>query len=167
MILTNDDSAFLSIGSNIGVRRDNIKKALSLLHGTKMAVKRSSSLYETEPVGIKDQREFMNLACEFTCHLSPEELLAHCLTVERQMGRRRAVPNGPRIIDIDIIFFGRAVIELDHLKLPHPRRMERRFVLAPLTEIAPRLVDPVTRKTVSKMLEQCPDFSWVRRIEQI
>lgn len=167
MIVTKDDSVFLSIGSNIGVRRDNIKKALSLLQGTQTAVKRSSSLYETEPVGIKNQREFMNLACEFTCHLSPEELLDHCLAVERQMGRRRAVPNGPRIIDIDIIFFGRMVIELDHLTLPHPRRMERRFVLAPLTEIAPRLVDPVTRKTVSKMLEQCPDLSWVRRIEQI
>jgi 2-amino-4-hydroxy-6-hydroxymethyldihydropteridine diphosphokinase len=166
MILKNNESAFLSIGSNLGARRENLRKALSLLSGTKVAIKQSSSLYETEPIGIQQQREFVNLACELTCHLEPVELLEHCLTVERQMGRCRARRNGPRIIDIDIIFFGREVIDLDHLKVPHPRRMERRFVLVPMNEIAPLFVDPVSQSTVSSMLEHCPDLSWVRKIEE-
>ena len=166
MCVTNNHRVFLSIGSNLGARRGNLKQALTLLQGTKLVVKRSSSLYETEPVGMRDQREFMNLVCEIACRLEPEQLLECCQRVESQMGRRRTHRNGPRIIDIDIVFFGRKVVELDHLKVPHPRRLDRRFVLLPLTEIAPGFVDPVTGKKVSQMLEQCQDLSWVRRIEE-
>lgn len=154
------------MGSNLGERRKNLEKALSLLQGTSLMVKRSSSLYETEPFGIRNQREFMNLACEIAYSLGPEQLLERCLQVEDQLGRRKTHRNGPRLIDIDIVFFGREVIDLDHLQVPHPRRMERRFVLVPLTEIAPNFMDPVTGHTVSRMLEQCQDSSWVRKISQ-
>ena len=129
-------------------------------------VKQSSSLYETEPVGIRDQREFMNLACEIICSLEPEQLLERCKTVEGQLGRRKTHKNGPRLIDIDIVFFGRQVIDLDYLKIPHPKRQERLFVLVPLAESAPGFVDPGTGNTVSRMLKQCEDVSWVRKIEQ-
>ena len=166
MCVTNNHRVFLSIGSNLGARRGNLKQALTLLQGTKLVVKRSSSLYETEPVGMRDQREFMNLACELACRLEPEQLLERCQKVESQMGRHRTHRNGPRIIDIDIVFFGKKVIELDHLRIPHPRRLDRRFVLLPLTEIAPGFEDPVTGNRVSQMLEQCQDLSWVRKIEQ-
>jgi len=166
MRLTNDHRVFLSIGSNLGARRENLKMALSLLQGTSLVVKRSSSLYETEPVGIRDQPDFVNLACEIVCSLEPEQLLERCLKAEGQLGRLKTHQNGPRLIDIDIVFFGRKVIDLDHLQVPHPRRLERRFVLVPLTEIAPSFVDPVTGNTVSRMLEQCQDLSWVRKIEQ-
>lgn len=82
------------------------------------------------------------------------------------MGRQKDRLNGPRIIDIDIVYFGRQVIESEVLKIPHPRRMDRRFVLVPLTEIAPDFVDPVTGKTAGQMLQECRDSSWVKRLRQ-
>ena len=117
-----------------------------------LRLKRTSSLYETEPIGLRDQPWFLNLAAEFETELFPRQLLHRAQRVEREMGRRRTVPNGPRNIDIDVLLYGNAVVKVDDLEIPHPRYRERRFTLAPLAELAPDLRDPVTRKTMREML---------------
>lgn len=143
---------YLGFGSNIGQRETMIADALRRLAGPGLQLRRVSSLYETEPVGLRDQRWFLNLAAEFETSLFPLQLLQRTRKVERSLGRVRTVPNGPRTIDIDILLYGRSVIQTRDLEVPHPRFRERRFVLAPLAELNPSLLDPVTGRTVSAML---------------
>ena len=130
-----------------------LQSALDGLNGPDLRLRRVSSLYETEPIGLREQRWFLNLAAEFETELFPKQLLHRIQKIEKELGRRRtAVRNGPRTIDIDILLYGNSVITADELEIPHPRYRERRFVLAPLAELNPELRDPVTRKTVAEML---------------
>lgn len=126
----------LGLGSNIGDREKNIINALSLLN-KKYLIKflAISSLYETEPVGLKEQPCFLNIVCQIQTKLGPNELLEGCLAVEKDLGRVRMVRWGPRIIDIDILFYHDEVVNSENLIIPHPRVMERKFVLIPLLEI--------------------------------
>ena len=101
---------------------------------------------------MREQRWFLNLAAEFETELFPKQLLHRIQKIEKNLGRRRTVPNGPRTIDIDILLYGNSVIVTDELEIPHPRYRERRFALAPLAELNPELRDPLTRKTVGEML---------------
>jgi 2-amino-4-hydroxy-6-hydroxymethyldihydropteridine diphosphokinase len=117
---------------------------------------RVSPLYETEPVDLAGQRWFLNLVAEAETELFPLQLLARAQKIERALGRVRTVPKGPRTIDIDILFYGSAVIETSTLEIPHPRIAERRFVLVPLADLAPALRHPATRLTVREMLEAAP-----------
>jgi 2-amino-4-hydroxy-6-hydroxymethyldihydropteridine diphosphokinase len=109
-------------------------------------------LYETEPVGLRDQRWFLNLAAEFETELFPRQLLHRIQRIEKQLGRKRIVVNGPRTIDIDILLYGSFVVKTDELEIPHPRYRERRFTLAPLAELQPDLRDPVTGQSMSELL---------------
>lgn len=118
-------------------------------HPEKMRVLRRSSIYETDPVGYLDQPPFLNMVVAVETSLSPHELLARLLEIEQELGRVRTFRNAPRIIDLDILLFGQAVFEDPELQLPHPRMLERRFVLEPLNEIAPALVHPVTGRTIA------------------
>ena len=145
-------TVYLSLGSNIGDRERNLRDAVGLLPEPSLRVLRVSSFYETEPVGVSGQRWFLNAVAEAETDLFPKQLLARVQRVEQQLGRRRLKPKGPRTIDIDILFYGGAVIETNELEVPHPRLADRRFVLEPLSELAPELRHPVTRRTVREML---------------
>ncbi len=153
---------YLGLGSNLGDREALLKSALDKLQSPKLRLLRVSNLYETEPIGLREQAWFLNLAAEFECDLFPRQLLQRCLRVERELGRKRTVVNGPRSIDIDILLFGSTVIKTADLEIPHPRFRERRFVLAPLAELNPTLRDPVTGRTIAEMLNGLRDQT-VRR----
>jgi 2-amino-4-hydroxy-6-hydroxymethyldihydropteridine diphosphokinase len=152
-------TVYLSLGSNVGNRERNLEAGLVKLIGWDFSVQRISSVYETEPVENTDQRWFLNLVVEAATELFPMQLLWRIGKVEHSLGRVRTVPKGPRTIDIDILFYGRAVIHSTTLDVPHPRIAARRFVLAPLAELAPDLRHPVTRRTVREMLDASPHQS--------
>jgi 2-amino-4-hydroxy-6-hydroxymethyldihydropteridine diphosphokinase len=155
--------AYLSLGSNIGDREANLRAAIARLNefGDVTAV---SGLYETEPVEVVDQPWFINCAVALATDLSAEELLAGVLSIERSMGRERTRPKGPRNIDIDILLFGDAVVDSPALTIPHPGLATRQFVLAPLSEIAPEAVHPITLKSVRQMRDQIePGAPVIRR----
>ncbi len=148
------ERVFLGLGSNIGDRSANIKRACRLIgeiEGVRLV--RTSSLIETEPVGYEDQPDFINAVLEIGTTLAPCELLTAIKEIEQRMGRTRTIRFGPRIIDIDILLFGQRVIDEPGLTIPHPRMHERRFVLGPLAEIAPDEVHPVLKKSVTELNE--------------
>ncbi len=147
---------YLGLGSNIGDRQANLEAALAGLPAIGVRVTRASPVYETEPVDFTDQRWFLNLVVEAETELFPLQLLARLQRIERDLGRVRTVARGPRTLDIDILLYGQAVIQRPDLEIPHPRMAERRFVLAPLADLAPDLRHPVTRKTVRELLEAAP-----------
>jgi len=148
--------AYLSLGSNVGDREANLRAAVDRLTGPGVRVLRTSPVYETEPVDYTAQRWFLNLAVEAQTSLFPLQLLARVQKIERALGRVRAIPKGPRVIDIDILLYGASVVHTGKLDIPHPRMAERRFVLAPLHDLAPALRHPVTRATLAQMLQAAP-----------
>ncbi len=155
---------FLSLGSNLGDRRGFLESALGLLADSGLVPSPCSSVYETEPVDLCDQGDFLNLVCEVRTSLTPLQLLHRCQAIEGMLGRRRSVPKGPRCIDLDVLLYGDLVMDTPRLRLPHPGLPNRRFVLVPLVEIAPLVVDPLTGLTAAQLLERCPDPSRVVRL---
>ena len=147
---------YLGLGSNIGDRRQNLQTAIDQLHSRDLEIRRISSLYETAPVDYRAQPDFLNCVVEAETTLMPRRLLARVRAVERQMGRRRNIPKGPRNIDIDILLHGSSVVQTPELQIPHPRMDTRRFVLQPLTELAPDLRHPVFKRTIKEMLTAAP-----------
>lgn len=155
---------YLGLGSNVGDREANLKAAVALLEAPDLRILRLSPMYETEPVDYTEQRWFLNMVVEAETELFPLQLLARTGKLERELGRVRTVDKGPRTIDIDILFYGRIIVQTAKLEIPHPRVADRRFVLAPLADLAPDLRHPTTRRTVGEMLEAAP-VQIVRRIE--
>ena len=164
MTLILPERVYLSLGSNVGDRAANLRAAIQRLAeaGT---VKATSGVYETEPVDFHDQPWFLNCVIVLETARTPRELLAHALSIEQGMGRRRTRDKGPRTIDIDILLFGDCVINEPGLKVPHPAMQERRFVLAPLAEIAAEAFHPVLKKTARELLGELPRGQSVRRVE--
>ena len=146
-------TVYLSLGSNVGEREAMLQSAIEALAGAGIEVAHASSVYETEPQNLRDQRWFLNMVVECRTDLFPVQLLRRTQKIEFELGRKRTVSKGPRTIDIDIILFGNAVIKTTILEIPHPRFRERRFVLAPLQELAPDLRDPVTRRSITDLLK--------------
>jgi len=147
---------YLSLGSNLGDREANLRAAIERLPAAGVHVLRTSPVYETEPVDYIHQSWFLNVVVEAETELFPLQLLARTGKIERALGRIRTVAKGPRTIDIDILLYGQAVVRSSTLEIPHPRMAERRFVLAPLADLAPGLRHPVSHKTVREMLEAAP-----------
>ncbi len=156
-------TVYLGLGSNVGDREANLRAALERLSAPDLRVLRISPVYETEPVDYTGQRWFLNLVVEAGTELFPMQLLARAARIERGLGRVRTVAKGPRTIDIDILLYGKAVVCSAALEIPHPRMAERRFVLAPLADLAPDLRHPVTHRTVREMLDAAPEQA-VRRL---
>ncbi len=130
--------AFLSIGTNIGERLDNLNDALrGLADSEKIKITNVSSVYETDAVGYEDQAAFLNIAAEVETDFMPNELLDFCLALELELGRVRLFKWGPRLIDIDILLYDDVKIDTEKLKIPHPYMKERAFVMIPLIEISP------------------------------
>ena len=157
--------AFLSLGSNLGDRAENLRRALSELALAGIEIVQVSSFYRTEPVDFHGQPWFVNCVAEVKTSLMPLGLLKALHSLERKLGRNRVVPKGPRSIDLDILFYENAVVRSPALTIPHERMAERRFVLVPLRELAPNLRHPVTQRTVSEMLNDTSDKSQVLRIK--
>jgi 2-amino-4-hydroxy-6-hydroxymethyldihydropteridine diphosphokinase len=159
-------TAHLLIGGNLGNRKENLSKAVSLINEQCGALTRSSSIYETEAWGNTDQPSFLNQALEISTSLNARQLMRKVLQIEEEMGRVRKEKLGPRIIDIDILLFENEIHDLRFLKIPHPEMQNRRFVLVPLAEINSTLQHPVLKKTIAELLEECPDNLEVKKITE-
>jgi 2-amino-4-hydroxy-6-hydroxymethyldihydropteridine diphosphokinase len=155
--------AYLGLGSNLGDRRRNLKSAVERLASPDLRVRRQSSIYETEPRDLEDQPWFLNQVIEVETTLFPRQLLKRIQKIELELGRRRIVPKGPRLIDLDILLYAGMRTTAPELEIPHPRMAERRFVLEPLAELAPDLRHPSTGRTVREMLARVSGQT-VRRI---
>jgi 2-amino-4-hydroxy-6-hydroxymethyldihydropteridine diphosphokinase len=157
----------LSLGSNLGNRRRRLARAVGALGAAGVRVIRISSVYSTQPVDFAAQPWFYNLALEARSALPPAGLLRLIEKIEREMGRARLRPGGPRTIDIDILLAGSLIMRTPRLTLPHPRLAKRNFVLVPLAEIAPAAVHPVFRKTISSLLKASTDRSAVKKLRPL
>jgi 2-amino-4-hydroxy-6-hydroxymethyldihydropteridine diphosphokinase len=154
---------YIGLGSNLGDREDNLRRALEHLR-QRMKLAKVSFVYESEPLYVADQPWFLNCVAKFETNLSPGELLAYVQHIENDMGRERRVRYGPRNIDLDILFYGNRILNIDDiLRIPHPLIQERRFVLLPLREIAPDFVHPVRGLTVETLLANLNSNEVVRK----
>jgi len=156
-------TVYIALGSNVGDREANLHRAVQLLERSGVVVTRFSSLYETEPVGYLDQPWFLNAALEATTHLAPAQLLGALRGIESHMGSSKPFPNGPRLIDLDILLYDDEVIDTPALQVPHPRMLQRNFVLAPLAEIAPELRHPSWSANIADTFANSPDRSAIRK----
>jgi 2-amino-4-hydroxy-6-hydroxymethyldihydropteridine diphosphokinase len=150
-------TVYLSLGSNLGDRESNLHAALERLDA-----RRVSPIYETEPVDYTAQPFFLNLVAEAETDVTPLQYLAKTQHIERELGRLRGIPKGPRAIDIDILLFDTRLIHTPRLEVPHPRMHERRFVLVPFADLAPDVRHPVTRRTIREMLDALPEHEMVQ-----
>jgi 2-amino-4-hydroxy-6-hydroxymethyldihydropteridine diphosphokinase len=157
---------YLALGSNLGDRMGNLTSAVKHL-SQKIKIKKLSSVYETEPMYVKQQPLFLNAVLSASTKLTPIQLLHFIKDIESALGRQPSYRNAPRLIDIDILFYGDRVIDTSKLTIPHPRITERAFVLVPLAEIAPELFHPATHKKVKDLLAKVEGKDGVKRIGRL
>jgi len=158
-----ETTVYLSLGSNVGDREKNLREAIGALPGAGVRVLKVSSMYETEPVDLREQPWFLNCSVEGSTEVPALELLRALRGIESRMGSRKPVAKGPRLMDIDILLYGDQTIDTPELQVPHPRMLQRKFVLVPLGEITPNLKHPSWNASVIDLLAETPDQSHVRR----
>jgi 2-amino-4-hydroxy-6-hydroxymethyldihydropteridine diphosphokinase len=156
-------TVYLSLGANLGDREANLRAAIGALPGAGVEVGRISSLYETEPVDYWDQPWFLNCVVEGETKLGALELLHALREIETRMGSKKEFAKGPRLLDVDILLYGNETIATAELQVPHPRMLERKFVLTPLAEIAPELRHPAWKGTVQELEKATSDRSQIKR----
>jgi 2-amino-4-hydroxy-6-hydroxymethyldihydropteridine diphosphokinase len=147
----------LGLGGNLGDRESFLRRCRDLLECSAIRILRGSSVYETEPVGPRQQPWFLNQVVEVETELGPQELLDAVKSIEAEMGRIHGPAGGPRVIDIDILLAGDRTLDTGRLRVPHPRLAQRNFVLVPLSEIAPEAVHPALGKTIRELRVECRD----------
>jgi 2-amino-4-hydroxy-6-hydroxymethyldihydropteridine diphosphokinase len=156
---------FIGLGSNLGNRTKYLEQAVQALAGQNgILIKSVSSVYETEPVGVKEQPQFLNQVVELETTIEPSDLMKQLKTIEHAIGRTETERWGPREIDLDLLYYNSIVYNDEFLRVPHPEIANRRFVLVPMKEIAPSFVDPLRKQTVEELLHHCQDTSTVRKI---
>jgi 2-amino-4-hydroxy-6-hydroxymethyldihydropteridine diphosphokinase len=157
-------TAFIALGANLGDRFATMHEAIDRIRelGT---VRMISSFYETDPVGYLDQPKFLNAVLELQTELGPLELLYRLLGIEADLGRVRSFANAPRSIDLDLLLFDATILESQRLTVPHPRMLERAFVMVPLAEIAPDLNHPITGRSMGEHLEDLKPLTGIQRID--
>lgn len=158
------NKAYLLIGGNVGNRSLHLQQAIDAINDTCGLVSQQSAVYETAAWGKTDQQAFLNQALCIHTTAAPLPLLHLVLEAEARLGRVRKEKYGPRVIDIDIIFYEEKVLHTPELTVPHPEVQNRRFALVPLAEIAPNLVHPVLQKTIRALLEECADTLEVKKL---
>lgn len=158
------DLAYLSLGSNVGNRKKNLRETIYRLEALGRVIS-ISSFYETEPVEFAEQAWFLNCAVTLETTQPAAELMRSLLEIERDMGRQRVQKKGPRIIDIDILLFGDEIVNTPDLTIPHPAMADRRFVLEPLAEIADQARHPLLKRTILELLHDLPAGQTVRKVE--
>lgn len=166
-LVNQETRVFLSLGSNLAVRDENLINALHRLSTSSIELRCVSNIYETEAVGVGQQPAYLNLACEIRSGFSASQLLVRLKQIQAEMGRIPTWEVEPRIIDMDLLFYGSLMQSSNHLTLPHPHLHERKFFLIPLVEIAPEFVDPVTHLKLSMVLASCPDTSRVEFFSRV
>lgn len=149
-----DHVVYLALGTNMGNRATNLKETIAALP-PQMEVKAKSKVYETPPWGYAEQEKFLNQVLKVKTYLEPEQLLKHLKRLEVALGRTASFQNGPRLIDIDILFYDNLVLESPALVIPHPHVHERGFVLLPMMDIAPDFVHPVKQRSVRDLIAGC------------
>jgi 2-amino-4-hydroxy-6-hydroxymethyldihydropteridine diphosphokinase len=155
---------FIGLGSNLGDRVTYLHRALiEIVNSEQIIIKKYSSVYETEPVGKKDQPQFLNMVAELETILLPRDLLRRLKDIESILGRTHTEHWGPREIDLDLLYYGNEVFSDKELQLPHPEIANRRFVLVPMKEIAGDFFDPMQRLTIDEILRRCSDTKTVRK----
>jgi 2-amino-4-hydroxy-6-hydroxymethyldihydropteridine diphosphokinase len=159
---------FIGLGSNLGDRVKYLNQALAEIANSKQIfIKNYSSVYETEPVGNKEQPQFLNMVAELESALAPQDLLRKLKEIEIALGRKYSEHWGPREIDLDILYYGDEVFNDGKLHLPHPEIANRRFVLVPMKEIAGEFLDPVQHLSIKELLSRCPDIKSVRKSKHL
>ena len=148
---------FLSIGSNLGDRFENLRQAQSYIASEIGHIARASSVYVTQAWGVRDQPDFLNQALEVKTELTPEKMLEKIQRIEKQMGRIKTEKWSKRLIDIDILFYNQDIIQTENLTIPHPFLHERNFVLAPLAEIAPDFLHPIFQISILELYQNSKD----------
>jgi 2-amino-4-hydroxy-6-hydroxymethyldihydropteridine diphosphokinase len=157
-------TVFLALGSNLGARRENLRRASAALPPG-VSVLAESPVYETPPWGVTEQPKFLNMVLMVETALEPVALLKHLKEIETRLGRTATIRYGPRVIDLDILFYGNRVLTSPELSLPHPRLHERAFVLVPLADLAPDLIHPTLGKSIRELLETV-DKKGIERYER-
>jgi 2-amino-4-hydroxy-6-hydroxymethyldihydropteridine diphosphokinase len=157
-------AVYLSLGSNLGDRECNLRAAIAALPVAGLRVRRVSSFYETEPVDHLEQPWFLNCVVEGETELEALPLLRRVREIETQIGSKKEFAKGPRVLDIDVLLYGDETIDTPELQVPHPRMLQRKFVLAPLAEIAPRWKHPAWNATVEQLLKVTSDRSQIRKL---
>jgi 2-amino-4-hydroxy-6-hydroxymethyldihydropteridine diphosphokinase len=158
------EHAYVGFGSNLGLRSANLARAMKAIREAGFAVLRRSAVFESEPWGGAEGENFYNAVLEVERKGNAPDFLQVLMTIEGRLGRTREKPNAPRTCDLDLLLWGDEVLDLTGLTVPHPRMMERKFVLVPICELIPDVLHPVTGQTMTELLDACPDPLAVWRV---